>query len=79
MPEFRVRRGHLRLIYCITYNPIQMNNLALKVFDNEQFGSVRTLRLVTKLKTSSIGWLMSQWNKRNLAIKCHIGDMEELF
>lgn len=37
------------------------------------------LRLVTKLKTSSIGWLMSQWNKRNLAIKCHIGDMEELF
>lgn len=37
------------------------------------------LRLVTKLKTSSIGWLMSQWNKRNLVIKCHIGDMEELF
>ena len=37
------------------------------------------LRLVTKLKTSSIGWLMSQWNKRNLVLRCHIGDMEELF
>ena len=37
------------------------------------------LRLVTKLKTSSIGWLMSQWNKRNLMLRCHIGDMEELF
>ena len=43
MPEFRVLRGHLRLIYCISYNSIQMNNLALKVFDNEQFGSVRTI------------------------------------
>ena len=37
------------------------------------------LRLVTKLKTSSIGWLMSQWNKRNLVLRCHIGDIEELF
>lgn len=37
------------------------------------------LRLVTKLKTSSIGWLMSQWNKRNLMLRCHIGDMDELF
>lgn len=37
------------------------------------------LRLVTKLKTSSIGWLMSQWNKRNLVLRCHIGDMKELF
>ena len=43
MPKFRVLRGHLRLIYYITYNPIRMNNLALKVFDNEQFGSVRTI------------------------------------
>ena len=33
MPEFRVRRGHLRLIYFVTYNPIQMNNLALKWHD----------------------------------------------
>ena len=33
MPEFRVLRGHLRLIYCITYNSIQMNNLALKWHD----------------------------------------------
>ena len=37
------------------------------------------LRLVTKLKTSSIGWLMTQWNKRNLVLRCHIGDMDELF
>lgn len=37
------------------------------------------LRLVTKLKTSSIGWLVSQWNKRNLVLRCHIGDMRELF
>ena len=37
------------------------------------------LRLVTKLKTSSIGWLMSQWNKKNLVLRCHIGDMNELF
>lgn len=37
------------------------------------------LRLVTKLKTSSIGWLMSQWNKKNLVLRCHIGDIEELF
>ena len=37
------------------------------------------LRLVTKLKTSSIGWLMAQWNKRNLVLRCHIGDIEELF
>lgn len=37
------------------------------------------LRLVTKLKTSSIGWLMSQWNKKNLVLRCHIGDMKELF
>lgn len=37
------------------------------------------LRLVTKLKTCSIGWLMSQWNKKNLVLRCHIGDIEELF
>ena len=37
------------------------------------------LRLVTKLKTSSIGWLMTEWNKRNLVLRCHIGDIEELF
>ena len=43
MPEFRVRTAFNGLIYCITYNPIQMNNLALKVFDNEQFGRVRTI------------------------------------
>ena len=37
------------------------------------------LRLVTKLKTSSIGWLMSQWNKKNFVLRCHVGDIEELF
>ena len=33
MPIFRVKTPHLRLIYCITYNSIQMNNLALKWHD----------------------------------------------
>ena len=33
MPEFRVKRGHLRAFCSKRYNSIQMNNLALKWHD----------------------------------------------
>lgn len=53
------------LSVCITYNTIQMNTLALKVFDNEQFGSVRA---VTKDKEP---WFVGVDVARALGYKNH--------
>ena len=62
----------------VTNGETKLRNIILP--DSQSVTNDETkLRLVTKLKTSSIGWLMTQWNKRNLVLRCHNGDMDELF